>query len=60
MTIDINRIATLVIITIVVIIGGVVCIISPTTLDFTSYIKDVAVAVGLLGVAHGIDNNSTP
>lgn len=60
MTIDINRLATLVIIIVVVIVGGVVCIINPTTLDFTSYIKDVSIAVGLLGIAHGIDSRSTP
>lgn len=57
---DINRLATAVIMVVVVIIGGIVCITDPATLDFESYVRDVAIGVGALGIAHGIDSKSTP
>lgn len=57
---DISRLATAIIVVVVVIVGGVVVIVHPAALDFAAYIRDVAVAVGLLAVGHGIDKNSTP
>ena len=55
-----DRLATLIILTVVVIAGGVVVIIRPETLDFSDYVRDVAIAAGLLAVGHGIDPSSKP
>lgn len=57
---NVNRIATLIIAVVVVLVGGVITILHPETLAFDSYIKDVAVGAGLLGVGLGLDANSKP
>jgi hypothetical protein len=55
-----NRIATLVILGVVVVAGAVVTITHPDTLSFKEYVNAVAVGGGLIGIAHGIDSKSTP
>lgn len=58
--ISITRLATAIIVVIVVIAGAVVTILHPGTLSFAAYVKDVSVAAGLLAVGYGLDANSKP
>lgn len=60
MTFDFPRIATLLILVIVVVTGGIVTILHPEALSFRSYLQDVAIGAGLLGVGLGIDATSKP
>lgn len=55
-----SRICTALVVVLVVIVGGVVVLTDPATLDFETYLRDVSIAVGLLAVGHGIDSKSTP
>lgn len=53
-------ICTLAVLVLVTLVGGVVVIVHPATLDFAAYVRDLAIAWGLLGIGHGIDPNSRP
>lgn len=44
----------------IAIVGGVVVIVNPETLDFEAYVKNVGIAAGLLGIGLGLDANSRP
>jgi hypothetical protein len=57
---DIPRIASAIVVIIIVGVGGVVTISSPETLPFPDYIQGAGVAAGLLGIGLGIDQNSRP
>lgn len=57
---DFTRLATAIIAIIVVIVGGVVCILDPASLPFRQYIEAVAVGAGLLGIGYGLDSQSKP
>jgi hypothetical protein len=60
MRIDVNRLATAILAIIVVIVGGIVCIIDPASLPFRQYIEAVALGAGLLGIGYGLDSQSKP
>jgi hypothetical protein len=55
-----SRVASLVLVVLVALVGGVVVIVHPTTLSFAAYIRDLAVGFGLLGIGLGIDSHSRP
>ena len=52
-----NPIVSAVFVGIVVLTGGIVCIVHPETLSFNEYVKYVAVGGGLLGIGRGIENH---
>lgn len=62
------RVATVGIVIIVVLIGGIVCLLTATDtisdpasrLTFHNYLTDVGIALGLLGIGHGLDSASRP
>lgn len=57
---DFTRLATAIIAVVVVIVGGVVCILDPAALSFRQYIESVAIGAGLLGIGYGLDSQSKP
>jgi hypothetical protein len=57
---NVARLCTAIVLVIVVIIGGIVVILDPQTLDFKDYVATVAVAAGLLGIGYGLDSESKP
>lgn len=52
-----NPIASL-IVALIAVVGGVVVIVEPTTLDFESYVKNVGIAAGLLAIGRGLDSTT--
>lgn len=54
----IARVATAIIVVIVVVIGGILAI--DHTITYADYMKDVALGAGLLGIGYGIDPHSKP
>lgn len=68
MNVPVIRWATVLIVVVVVFIGGLITILTGTgaitdpdsKLSFGSYLRDVAIALGLLGVGHGLDSVSRP
>lgn len=60
MNANLYRVCSLVILLVVVLAGGIITIVHPETLQFDSYIRDVAIGAGLLGIGHGLDGASRP
>lgn len=56
---NVNRLATALVVVIVVIVGGVVML-TTNDLTFRQYVETVAIAVGLLSIGYGLDNQSRP
>lgn len=55
-----SRLCTFVVLIVITVVGGAVVLVHPATLDFAAYVRDLAIAWGLLGIAHGIDGSSKP
>lgn len=60
MNVQFVRIATLLIVGVVVIAGGIVAVLNPDTLSFEDYVRNVAIGAGLLGIGLGVDGASRP
>lgn len=54
------RVATAIIVIVVVIVGGILAITEPDKLSYAQYFKDVSTGVGLLAIGYGIDAHSKP
>lgn len=54
------RVATVLIVLVVVIVGGIVTLTDPDRLSFAAYLQAAATALGLLAVGYGIDSHSRP
>lgn len=57
---SIPRLATAIIVVVVVLAGAVMVVVNPDTLAFDQYVKDVGVAAGLLSIGYGLDSRSRP
>lgn len=56
----VNRIATAIIVVVVVLVGGIITITDHSALSYADYLTAVGIAVGLLGIGYGIDAHSKP
>jgi len=56
----ISRVATAIIVVIVVIVGGIITITDHSALSYADYLTAVGVSAGLLGIGYGIDAHSKP
>lgn len=60
MTNNVIPIATYIILFVVVVAGAIVCIVSPATLSFEDYVRDVSIAAAGLAIGRGLDSSSRP
>lgn len=65
---DTKRLVTALVVVIVLLLGGAICLLTAigvitdpdSKITFGTYLRDVAIALGLLGIGHGIDPGSRP